>query len=67
MDALEEVKVLTGNAAAKFGDAGGATVMLQLKSGVKLPTQDQEEQERDGQEGTNNRWGPAIISASRAI
>jgi hypothetical protein len=34
VDALEEVKVLTGNAAAEFGNAGGATVMLQLKSGT---------------------------------
>jgi hypothetical protein len=33
VDALEEVKVLTGNAAAEFGNAGGATVMMQLKSG----------------------------------
>ena len=34
VDALEEVKVLTGNAAAEFGSAGGATVMLQMKSGT---------------------------------
>ncbi len=34
VDALEEVKVLTGNAAAEFGNAGGATVMLSLKSGT---------------------------------
>jgi len=34
VDALEEVKVLTGNAAAEFGNSGGATVMLQLKSGT---------------------------------
>jgi len=34
VDALEEVKVLTGNAAAEFGNAGGATVMLQMKSGT---------------------------------
>jgi hypothetical protein len=34
VDALEEVKVLTGNAAAEFGNAGGATVMLQTKSGT---------------------------------
>ena len=34
VDALEEVKVLTGNAAAEFGAAGGATVMLQMKSGT---------------------------------
>jgi hypothetical protein len=34
VDALEEVKVLTGNAAAEFGASGGATVMLQMKSGT---------------------------------
>jgi hypothetical protein len=34
VDALEEIKVLTGNAAAEFGNAGGATVMLQTKSGT---------------------------------
>jgi len=34
VDALEEVKVLTGNAAAEFGNSGGATVMLQMKSGT---------------------------------
>lgn len=34
VDSLEEVKVLTGNAAAEFGNAGGATVMLQMKSGT---------------------------------
>ncbi|MBL8231933.1 MAG: TonB-dependent receptor [Bryobacterales bacterium] len=34
VDALEEVRVLTGNAAAEFGNAGGATVMLQIKSGT---------------------------------
>lgn len=34
VDALEEVKVLTGNAAAEFGNSGGATVMLQTKSGT---------------------------------
>ena len=34
VDALEEVKVLTGNAAADYGNAGGATVMMQLKSGT---------------------------------
>jgi hypothetical protein len=33
VDALQEVRVLTGNAGAEFGNAGGATVMLQLKSG----------------------------------
>jgi hypothetical protein len=34
VDALEEVKVLTGNAAAEWGNAGGATVMMSLKSGT---------------------------------
>ena len=34
VDALEEVRVLTGNAAAEFGNSGGATVMLSLKSGT---------------------------------
>ncbi|MCS7026807.1 MAG: TonB-dependent receptor [Bryobacteraceae bacterium] len=34
VDALEEVRVLTGNAAAEFGNAGGAAVLLQLKSGT---------------------------------
>jgi hypothetical protein len=34
VDALEEVQVLTGNAAAEFGNSGGATVMLQMKSGT---------------------------------
>ena len=34
VDALEEIRVLTGNAAAEFGNAGGATVMLSLKSGT---------------------------------
>ena len=34
VDALDEVKVLTGNAAAEFGNAGGATVILQMKSGT---------------------------------
>jgi hypothetical protein len=34
VDALQEVRVLTGNAGAEFGNAGGATVMLQLKSGT---------------------------------
>jgi hypothetical protein len=34
VDALQEVQVLTGNAGAEFGNAGGATVMLQLKSGT---------------------------------
>lgn len=34
VDALQEVRVLTGNAGAEFGNSGGATVMLQLKSGT---------------------------------
>ncbi len=34
VDALEEVKVLTGNAAADYGNSGGATVMMTLKSGT---------------------------------
>jgi hypothetical protein len=34
VDALEEVRVLTGNAGAEFGASGGATVMLQMKSGT---------------------------------
>jgi len=34
VDALEEVKVLTGNAAADYGNSGGATVMMSLKSGT---------------------------------
>lgn len=34
VDALEEVKVLTGNAAADYGNAGGAAVMMQIKSGT---------------------------------
>jgi hypothetical protein len=34
VDALEEVKVLTGNAAAEWGNSGGATVMMTLKSGT---------------------------------
>lgn len=34
VDALEEVKVLTGNAAADYGNAGGATVLMSLKSGT---------------------------------
>lgn len=34
VDALEEVKVLTGNAAADYGNAGGAAVMMSLKSGT---------------------------------
>ncbi|MBL0157540.1 MAG: TonB-dependent receptor [Bryobacterales bacterium] len=34
VDALEEVKVLTGNAAADYGNAGGASVMMTMKSGT---------------------------------
>ncbi len=34
VDALEEVKVLTGNAPAEFGNVGGAVVNAQLKSGT---------------------------------
>ncbi|GIU75742.1 MAG: hypothetical protein KatS3mg004_2829 [Bryobacteraceae bacterium] len=34
VDALEEVKVLTGNMGADYGNAGGATVMLTMKSGT---------------------------------
>jgi hypothetical protein len=34
VDALEEVKVLTGNAAADYGNSGGATVMMTIKSGT---------------------------------
>jgi hypothetical protein len=34
VDALEEVKVLTGNAGAEFGNVGGASVMMTLKSGT---------------------------------
>ncbi len=34
VDALEEVKVLTGNAAADYGNAGGAAVMMSIKSGT---------------------------------
>ncbi len=34
VDALEEVKVLTGNAAADYGNAGGAAVMMTMKSGT---------------------------------
>jgi hypothetical protein len=33
VDALEEVKVVTGNAAAEFGNAGGAAVVMNMKSG----------------------------------
>ena len=34
VDAIEEVKVLTGNAPAEFGNAAGAIVNAQLKSGT---------------------------------
>ncbi len=34
VDALEEVKVLTGNAAGEFGNVGGATVIMTIKSGT---------------------------------
>lgn len=34
VDALEEMKVLTGNAAADYGNAGGAAVILSMKSGT---------------------------------
>ncbi|MGH9674026.1 MAG: carboxypeptidase regulatory-like domain-containing protein, partial [Bryobacteraceae bacterium] len=34
VDALEEVKVLTGNAAGEFGNVGGATVLMTIKSGT---------------------------------
>lgn len=34
VDALQEVSVVTGNAPAQFGNAGGATVLLWLKSGT---------------------------------
>ncbi len=34
VDALEEVKVLTGNAPAEFGNAAGAVVNAQIKSGT---------------------------------
>ena len=33
VDALEEIKVVTGNAAAEFGNAGGAAVVMIMKSG----------------------------------
>ena len=33
VDALEEVKVVTGNAGAEFGNVGGASVVMSLKSG----------------------------------
>ncbi len=34
VDALEEIKVVTGNAAAEFGNAGGAAVVMNMKSGT---------------------------------
>ncbi|MBZ5624147.1 MAG: carboxypeptidase-like regulatory domain-containing protein [Acidobacteriia bacterium] len=34
VDALEEVKVLTGNAGAEFGNVGGASVIMTLKGGT---------------------------------
>jgi hypothetical protein len=34
VDALEEVKVLTGNAGGEFGNAGGGSVLMTLKSGT---------------------------------
>ncbi len=34
VDALEEVRVLTGNIGADYGNAGGASVMLSIKSGT---------------------------------
>lgn len=34
VDALEEVKVVTGNAGGEFGNSGGATVLMSLKSGT---------------------------------
>ncbi len=34
VDALEEVKVVTGNAAADYGNAGGAVVVMSMKSGT---------------------------------
>src|SRR5687767_7941677 len=33
VDALEEVKVVTGNAGAEFGNVGGASVVMSIKSG----------------------------------
>jgi hypothetical protein len=33
VDALEEVKVITGNASAEFGNANGAVINMRLKSG----------------------------------
>ena len=34
MDALEEVKVITGNGSSEFGNVGGAIVNATLKSGT---------------------------------
>lgn len=34
VDALEEVKVVTGNAGAEFGNVGGASVVMNMKSGT---------------------------------
>jgi hypothetical protein len=34
VDALEEVKVVTGNGGAEFGNVGGASVIMTLKSGT---------------------------------
>ncbi|MGH9627839.1 MAG: hypothetical protein ACRD7E_05815, partial [Bryobacteraceae bacterium] len=34
VDALEEVRVLTGNGGAEFGNVGGASVIMTLKSGT---------------------------------
>jgi hypothetical protein len=34
VDALEEVKVVTGNSGAEFGNVGGASVVMSLKSGT---------------------------------
>ena len=34
VDALEEVQILTGNMGADYGNAGGATVMMTMKSGT---------------------------------
>ncbi len=34
VDALEEMKVVTGNGGAEFGNAGGAVVLMTLKSGT---------------------------------
>ncbi len=34
VDALEEVKVITGNGGGEFGNSGGASVLMSLKSGT---------------------------------